>query len=640
MRQAVAPRLTRLLPPLLALTFALASSSVPRLPAEGIEPALVPVGALWHYRLNSLDGPPPPANWFQPDFDDSAWPSGRSGFGTGLGDEVTVLTGSNLVSACFRTRFTLGEPAAIQWLLLRLDYHSGYVAWLNGQEVARRGPLTDPPAWDELVPFRPRPAMEEVNLSSFRTLLRTGTNVLAIQVHGYLRPAPALALIAELRAHFSRGPYVQQVGPTSAHLLWQTVVPTTAVVEYGLQAEPDRFLEIPLLTNRHHAVLTNLPSGTLIHYRVRIRTEEGEALSPPGAFRTAPLAGPVRFAVLGDSGSATLPQLQVASCLATAAVDLVLHTGDLVYPGFTRALADLRLMSVYEPIVRNVPWYPTPGNHDLYGPELLDPYFEIFLLPTNPVTGTAHFYSFDFGDAHFVSLFVPTLTPFRDQQPWQMGADSPQLPWLAGDLASTDRPWRIVFLHSPLFHSGGHRYDDYNFNGVQDRLELQAWLLPILTRYGVQAVFSGHDHSYERLAPIHGVHAFVTGGGGYTLYALTERDRLSLVYEARFHHLECEIDGDTLHVVARDRFGNVFDTVTIPKVSPPTLFWVAPASLPPRLGWNSAPGETYELQAAPAPTGPWETLETIPATDYQTVRPAPHTGSDPAAAFFRLLWRR
>ena len=83
----------------------------------------------------------------------------------------------------------------------------------------------------------------------------------------------------------------------------------------------------------------------------------------------------MRFAVVGDSESGTLTQLQVASCLATAAVDLVLHTGDLGYPALSAALADLRCLGVYAPMMRRGAWYPTLGHHELYGPEKLAPYW-------------------------------------------------------------------------------------------------------------------------------------------------------------------------------------------------------------------------------------------------------------------------
>ncbi len=69
----------------------------------------------------------------------------------------------------------------------------------------------------------------------------------------------------------------------------------------------------------------------------------------------------------------------------------------------------------------------------------------------------------------------------------------------------------------PLFHSGDHRFDDFNLNGVPDRLELQAWLLRLLIQFGVQVVFSSQGHSYDRLGPVQGGHFSVPGGGGYTL---------------------------------------------------------------------------------------------------------------------------
>jgi hypothetical protein len=179
-----------------------------------------------------------------------------------LGDEATVLAVTRLVSACFRTTFVLENPAEVQWLLLRLDDHSGFVAWLNGHEVARRGPVTQPAAWDEIVRFRGRLSTEEWDLSPARAFLRPGTNVLAVQVHPYARPAPALAFIDELRANFSRGPYGEQVGPHSAHLLWHSLVPATARVEYGPTPELGWVTEQPEPTTGHRVQLTNLPAGS------------------------------------------------------------------------------------------------------------------------------------------------------------------------------------------------------------------------------------------------------------------------------------------------------------------------------------------------------------------------------------------
>jgi 3',5'-cyclic AMP phosphodiesterase CpdA len=219
-------------------------------------------------------------------------------------------------------------------------------------------------------------------------------------------------------------------------------------------------------------------------------------------------------------------------------------------------------------------------------------------MPTNSATGTPHFYSFDHGDVHFASLFVPTVANFADATNYTLGPGSVQLQWLTNDLSATTKPWRIVFMHSPLFTSSLHRGDDYNINGILDRLELQQWLLPVLSQHGVQVVFSGHDHCYERFAPINGVHSFVTGGGGYTLYGLWERDAFSQYFEARFHHLQVTINGDTMRVQAVDRFGVVFDEVVVPRISPPQLRPSLTTSRTLRLEWNAAPGFRYQIETA------------------------------------------
>jgi hypothetical protein len=197
-------------------------------------------------------------------------------------------------------------------------------------------------------------------------------------------------------------------------------------------------------------------------------------------------------------------------------------------------------------------------------------------------------------------------------------------------------------MHSPLFTSSLHRGDDYNINGILDRLELQQWLLPVLSQHGVQVVFSGHDHCYERFAPINGVHSFVTGGGGYTLYGLWERDAFSQYFEARFHHLQVTINGDTMRVQAVDRFGVVFDEVVVPRISPPQLRPSLTTSRTLRLEWNAAPGFRYQIETANSLSGPFTPLDnpalSVTVTNYQAVfeLDLDALAEKPASLFFRV----
>jgi hypothetical protein len=321
--------------------------------------------------------------------------------------------------------------------------------------------------------------------------------------------------------------------------------------------------------------------------------------------------------------------------------DLVLHVGDAAYGSFNPNTADIRCLSVYAPQMRTTPFLPTFGNHELYTDN--HTFLEAFSPPTNSMTGTSHFYSFDHGDAHFVSLFVPTLTAFAGMAPYALAPGSAQLQWLTNDLSTTAQPWRVIYLHSPLFTSSGHRQDDYNGNGVADRLELQQWLLPVAAEHGVQLVFSGHDHCYERFAPTNGVHCYVTGGGGYSLYGMVEQDALSRHFEARHHFLHVTIAGDLAVVQGLDPFGNLLETSTVPRVSPPRVRIAALASGLIRLRWSSDPGRTYAVETAGQPGGVFTLLNhtglPVTATEHLTLFDLDTAVLSPSGAptFLRLV---
>ena len=93
------------------------------------------------------------------------------------------------------------------------------------------------------------------------------------------------------------------------------------------------------------------------------------------------------------------------------------------------------------------------------------------------------------------------------------GSPEEQEAWLERDLsAAARRPWKVVFLHGPLYGSSRHGGDEV----IRRDLE------PVLIRHGVDPVFSGHDHCYERTVPIEGVTYVVGGGGGKRLYPAGE----------------------------------------------------------------------------------------------------------------------
>ena len=618
------------------LTILAFSGSSGRLSAAQ-EPGLVPVGAPWRY-LPATEEPTVPATaWRQVDFDDAEWLTGVSGF-TMATDEATQMPASAAGTVYFRHLFTVADPQWIQWLALRVDYSDGFVAYLNGTEIARRGvPVDDPLPFGTLAGYHAHGATEEIKVTACRSLLVAGTNVLAIQLHSYAWPPPHYILVPELLANFARGPLVRNVTGERAEIVWHTPEALAGAVDYG-PTEALGFSVTNAVAAREQVLrLNNLPPGARCFYRARAVGVDAQAEAPVASFRTAPAGGDLSFGVLGDTGGGRVPQYRVASGLATSAVDVVVHVGDVIYPLFTAEQVDARCFSIYGLHMRSVPYYFVFGNHDLYGGSDR-PFLQAFGPPTNSATGTGHYFAFDHGDAHFVCLFAPLLSFPGGTAGYSLAPGGTQWNWLTNDLARTDRPWKILFLHCPLFTSSLHRTDDYNYNTIPDRLELQSWLLPVAAKYGVQAIFAGHDHTYERFAPTNGVHCYVSGGGGYNLYALYQRDDLSQCFASRYHHLRATVRGEHMEVEAVDEFGVRLDRSLVPRGISVRVERAGWGRL--RVVWTALPGETYDLEAAPAVGGPFQTVvdPTLPrvATSTEEALELPPLEPGTPTQFFRV----
>ena len=138
--------------------------------------------------------------------------------------------------------------------------------------------------------------------------------------------------------------------------------------------------------------------------------------------------------------------------------------------------------------------------------------------------------------------------------------DRVQLRWLDERLSESDADWKIVFLHHPLYTSGRYRRTSL----------VHRWALePILVRHRVDAVFSGHEHIYQRSTLQRGIQYFVSGGAG----SLRAGDSVAAQYIARsydddYHFMLVEIEEDALHFQAISRRGATVDAGTLTKVQP------------------------------------------------------------------------
>jgi 3',5'-cyclic AMP phosphodiesterase CpdA len=356
-----------------------------------------------------------------------------------------------------------------------------------------------------------------------RSVLRSGRPLL-----NALAPGPS-----------RREPYVQGVTATSAVICWAGEEPAAGVVRYGKAPGLGREQVDAAIDNRHAVTIAGLDPNSTYHYRV----ECSGASRMTGSFRTAPSGkgSSFSFAVVGDSGSGGKGQLKVASLLRRLKPDVILHTGDVVYPAGEERHYGRRFFAPYEDIIKEVPIFPVLGNHDVRtgnGAAFL----ENFHPPLGSPGSTKRYYSFDWGDAHFVAL---------DSELYHGdggGKVEQQKAFLERDLAATGRRWKVAFLHRSPYGSSRHGGDER----VRQDLE------PIFARHGVDLVFAGHDHVYERTIPIKGVIYVVSGGGGRRLYP-AGKGPLTACARSAHHAVLVRVAGERFSLEAVGPDGTVFD---------------------------------------------------------------------------------
>ena len=162
-------------------------------------------GDVWRYFKGTAE---PPAAWNTVGFNDSTWLSGPSGLGYGDGDDATLLADMRnaYTTVYMRRLFDVPNPGAVAGLELKVDYDDGFVAWLNGVEVARRNVPAGFRAYNSLASASHEAsggssgnAPETINLGTFIGQLQPGTNVLAVQGINATLASSDLSMIVELR---------------------------------------------------------------------------------------------------------------------------------------------------------------------------------------------------------------------------------------------------------------------------------------------------------------------------------------------------------------------------------------------------------------------------------------------------------
>ncbi len=249
-------------------------------------------------------------------------------------------------------------------------------------------------------------------------------------------------------------------------------------------------------------------------------------------------SGSVRFAAIGDMGTGESPQYEVAQQMLKAhesfPFEFVIMLGDNIYGGSTPADFDKKFAVPYKPLLdAGVKFYASLGNHDNTN--------ERFYQPFN-MNGESY-YAYKKSNARFFVLNSNYMDP-------------KQLAWLEGQLKDAGNGgWKICYFHHPLYSSG-------QFHGPS--LDLRKLLEPLFVKYGVDVVFSGHDHVYERIRPQQGIYYFMEGASGelrpgnLTHTAITEKG-----FDTDRSFVLSEIAGDDMYFETISRTGETVDSGVI-----------------------------------------------------------------------------
>lgn len=315
-----------------------------------------------------------------------------------------------------------------------------------------------------------------------------------------------ITVVTNTPATLTRGPYLQVGTPTSGIIRWRTDILSDSVVRYG--ANPSTLtgrVAKDVLTNEHIVQITGLLPDTKYYYSIE-RADQILAAGEEFWFKTSPLPGtrskPIRFWVLGDSGTASQNQVAVRESYeiyakTNAPSDLWLMLGDNAYNSGLDTEYQRAVFDMYPDTLRNLFLWPTIGNHESAQSftAVSFPYLNIFTLPQNAEaggvpSGSSKYYSFDYGNIHFVSL--DSMTSGRS-------TNTAMVQWLINDLAATAQEWIVVFFHHPPYTKGSHNSDT-----EAELIEIRQNINPILEANGVDLVLSGHSHCYERSFLLHG----------------------------------------------------------------------------------------------------------------------------------------
>jgi predicted phosphodiesterase len=281
------------------------------------------------------------------------------------------------------------------------------------------------------------------------------------------------------------------------------------------------------------------PAGTASSSAAQTAQQPASVPRTPAQNSTLPNAkDSVKFLVIGDTGTGDRTQYAVAAKIAEArqrfAFDFAIMLGDNLYGSDSASAYVKKFETPYKPLLdAGVKFYAALGNHD----EPTQRFYAKFNMDGK------RYYTHRKGDVEFFVLDSTYMTP-------------QQLDWLKEELEKSNAKWKIPYMHHPMYSSGEKHGSER---------DLQVLVEPLFVRNGVDVVFAGHEHFYERLKPQKGI-VYITQGGSAKLRRGNLRDNSALTskgFDTDRSFTLVEILEDHMFFETISRVGQIVDSGVI-----------------------------------------------------------------------------
>jgi predicted MPP superfamily phosphohydrolase len=247
--------------------------------------------------------------------------------------------------------------------------------------------------------------------------------------------------------------------------------------------------------------------------------------------------GSLKFLAMGDNGTGDREQYEVGQVMAkmhgTFRFDLVIMLGDNMYGGQSPADFVRKFERPYASLLKaGVQFRASLGNHDR--PQ------NVSYKPYN--MNGERYYTYARKNVRFLALDSTLM-------------DAKQLAWIEATLQAAQEDWKICYFHHPLYSNAGRHGSS---------VDLRVILEPLFVKHGVDVVFSGHDHVYERVKPQKGITYFVSGAAGQLRRGnMRPEEDTAAYFDQDQSFMLAEVSGNDLYYEAVSRAGKTVDSGVI-----------------------------------------------------------------------------